>query len=358
MATYYVDPVSGNDGNAGTSLGTAWKTTQKALDTAVAGDSVRLCATGVETITATIDADTNAGTSINPIRFFAANASGTIDGTKYTIRAGAAITAVINFAAAADATRWQGVDFDGNSQATYAIYNNVDGSDGHNFTACRSRRATSHGIYIRGSAWRFDGHESDNNGGQGIGHSAANRANIYFFRGSLHHNASTGWLVDANGCRLTGSRVYRNGGSGGVELGSNSNGFMCEGNTFYGNTNDGLRFFNATSRSDNAVIGNTFTANTAYGIRFNTADSDTASVCDYNHTHGNGTAASDLTLPGNFNKTGDPLFTSTTNGSEDFRPSSSSPLVGANVDGSAIGALAPAAGGSGTVDIFRGSLIR
>lgn len=49
MTIYYVDPVSGSNGNAGTSFALAWATTQYASNNATtAGDEVRLCATGTE----------------------------------------------------------------------------------------------------------------------------------------------------------------------------------------------------------------------------------------------------------------------------------------------------------------------
>ena len=69
MATYYVDPDAGSDGAAGTAFGTAWATTQKALDTVAAGDEVRLCKSATETISAIIDLDTTSGTNQDHNRF-------------------------------------------------------------------------------------------------------------------------------------------------------------------------------------------------------------------------------------------------------------------------------------------------
>ncbi len=86
MTTYYVDGVSGSDGAAGTSFGTAWETIQFGLDnTLLPGDELRICATGTYTITVQVDVDTNAGTPDNYILITGANATGVVDGTKAII---------------------------------------------------------------------------------------------------------------------------------------------------------------------------------------------------------------------------------------------------------------------------------
>ena len=154
MATYYVDPSGGSDLNAGTSFGAAWATTQKAADTAVSGDTVRLCKTATETISATLDIDTNNG-SINTdgIQFHSYSSDGSTKEAGYKIQASAAITAVIEFTNI-DRTYWDGVTFDANNTATYVLYNiDSDGSSHNGFQNCIFENATSHGWWLRSNDW-------------------------------------------------------------------------------------------------------------------------------------------------------------------------------------------------------------
>ena len=53
------------------------------------------------------------------------------------------------------------------------------------------------------------------------------------------------------------------------------------------------------------------------------------------------------------NQTGDPLFTSVTDGSEDFTPTTGSPLIGNGITGGMIGAVAHADGGGGSTEVRR-----
>ena len=79
MTTYYLRPTNGSDAAAGTPFAAAFKTLQKCVDTAVAGDVVRMCPEATETIAAAIDFDTNAGAAGNQILFEPGN---TTDGSK------------------------------------------------------------------------------------------------------------------------------------------------------------------------------------------------------------------------------------------------------------------------------------
>ena len=80
MAKYYVDPVSGSDAAAGTSFVTAWKTTAYAVSQAIQDDIIALCATGIETLTATIT------WSAKRLFLVGHSATGTNDGTMYQVR--------------------------------------------------------------------------------------------------------------------------------------------------------------------------------------------------------------------------------------------------------------------------------
>ena len=71
MTEYYVDPVDGDDANAGTSEGSgnAWLTIQKAADTVVAGTGNRINIKNSADYTEDVDFDTNDGTAEYPIVF-------------------------------------------------------------------------------------------------------------------------------------------------------------------------------------------------------------------------------------------------------------------------------------------------
>ncbi len=153
---YYVDPSGGNDANTGLSFAQAYLTTQKALDVAVADSQIFLCQTATETTAVIIDADTNVGGVVTPVEFISYNATGTAELDGYILQASAAITAVLELSATPDYLKFKGVIFDANSNATYALYNNVDTALFPTFTRCSFINATSHGVNVRGlSVWNF-----------------------------------------------------------------------------------------------------------------------------------------------------------------------------------------------------------
>jgi len=67
MATYYVDDATGNDSNAGTSEGAAWKTISKALSTVAAGDLVNIKNTNDYTITTALAATVSGTVAAGPV---------------------------------------------------------------------------------------------------------------------------------------------------------------------------------------------------------------------------------------------------------------------------------------------------
>ena len=123
------------------------------------------------------------------------------------------------------------------------------------------------------------------------------------------------------------------------------------GNTVYGNGSHGIEMQNyagdGTPIANLHLWNNTCVDNGGYGFYWGTASPTVDLLMDYNHTHNNTSGVTDRTggLPGDNNVTGDPLFTSTTDGSEDFTPLTGSPLIGAGVRGAMIGAVAHADGG-------------
>lgn len=343
MATYYVDPVSGSNGNAGTSLGAAWATTQYALDNAVAGDTVRLCATGIESTAVQIDADTNAGTYNNRIEFKAANASGVIDGTRYVIRASASIAnGLLVPTPAASSLVWSDVDFDANGNAARCVYNGNanDHLNGLQFNRCRFMNATGNGVYYGGTqlvvfVWcRFT--ENGGNGHETIG----GRGPSAFSYCSFDNNAGRGVVVQT-GNGYEHCVFYRNGGDG-AYCDSNSTGAAFRHCAFAFNTGDGLELFNNSGRNNYTLVNSVFLTNGGYGIRYNVTEATRIKVFDGNCFHNNTSGETDLGVgntPGTILIAGDPLFMDTGSGTEDFRLQATSPLLGAGVGGGDIGAL-------------------
>lgn len=348
MTDYYVDPSGGSDANAGTSFGAAWATTQKAADTAVAGDVVRLCKTATETVSAPIDFDTNNGTVSSMIRFVSYNSTGTTSEDGYTIQASASIASVINIPDT-DYIRFRGVVFDANSNATDAVLGSNTGSGFCYFRNCDFKNATAAGVSILSQqGWYFlDCNSFSNN--VGLFHGTSNRGLVDWHGGSLHDNTTYGWRINRTDCTIKQCAVYDNG----------SHGFFCDSNsaradiincTFYGNGGDGVSMFTSAGRDLDAVIGCTFVGNGGYGIKTNSVNYVKNSY--YNHSYGN--TSGDEDVSGTLGEDligGDPLFTSVTDGAEDFAPLDGSPLDGTGVNGSdigAVGSLDPT-GGGGTV---------
>lgn len=348
MATYYVRPTNGSDAAAGTSFATAFKTLQKAVDTAAsAGDVIRVCPEANETITAAIDFDTNTGADGNPITIEPGN---TTDGSRdlslfYTITTASAIN-LLNFTATSDYYKIYNLIVNAAAAGSVCLNNQVDGSDFHVFINCRFTGATGSNISVRGTStggWVFIDCETDLAGASGIAHATGNRGSINWFGGSIHDNTSHGWDCNKSDCILIGAEVYDNGGDG-LFGSTNSNRLTVIGNTFYGNTGDGI----SLDASDHVAVvyNNSSSGNGGYGFNFNTTN--VPRWMDYNHTHNNTSGAADITMPGSNNQTGDPQFTSVTDGSEDFTPADGSPLDGNGLMGVDIGArssIDPASGG-------------
>jgi hypothetical protein len=357
MATYFVRPTNGSDAADGLSFANAFQTSQKAFDTAaVAGDIIRLCPEATETTSVTVDVDTNTGSVVTPIVVEPGN---TTDGGRdisltYTLQASASITGLLQFAGTQDFYKIYNLILDANANAANPLFNNADGSGSNHFIDCRMTGGTGVGVNVRGTEpWHFINCEVDNNDGVGHDSPAAGRGVRRIFGGSVHDNGGDALNVEDNAWMLIGCEVYDNGGSG-IEYTSASGVDMrIIGNTFFGNTDDGITFRNAGNSNLMTVYNNTFVSNGGFGVNFNgSGEPDMALYMDFNHTHNNTSGASDITLPGDNNQTGDPLFTSTTDGSEDFIPTSASPLNRNGLMEVTIGARQaadPAGGGGGLI---------
>jgi hypothetical protein len=334
MTIYYVRPTNGSDAAAGTSFATAFQTSQKAFDTAIAGDEIRLCNEAAETPAAQIDLDINASTAASPILVVAGDS---IDGTPlttgfYTI-SGASLPAttdllvptINNLYMTFKRVRFTAGTRDGIAPS----FNNY----WMNFLNCRIDTFASDGIYITttGGHWYLFNCEIDNNTGQGLNINAAGRGNLSVVGGSTHDNGGIGLEIggDSDSVSVDLHEVYGNGGDGIQLLGLGS---RISNTTVYNNTGDGVFIDAAQCKLHNV----TCSSNSAYGFNISTNGDDSLDM-DYNHTYNNTSGASNITLPGDNNQTGDPQFANVTAGSEDFRPKGASPLVDNGVNGVDIG---------------------
>lgn len=327
---YYVRPTNGNDLSDGKTFATAFKTTQKAVDSATAPANIYLCAEADETITAAIDVDTNAGTNTAPIIIYGASSSGDVDGTRYTITTSNNIN-ILTFTSTADYTVWNGVIFSGNTGSDGITI--PSGSNNHRFINCDFKNA-SDGAYAAGSVVSFYNCNFFSNSASGL------NGIIFVHGGTSHDNGSHGIQCQAANGNILDVIIYDNGGDG-INLNTNSDNSYLSSLTIYGNDSDGI---DCHAASDFCFFYNiSSVGNAAYGFNFNSMDADNIRYFDYNHTHLNTSAASDITLPASNNITGDPLFVSVVDGSEDFTPNTGSPLIRAGINYSDIGAVAHAA---------------
>lgn len=322
MTTYYVS-TSGSDGAAGTAYGTAWATIQKAADTATAGDLVLICADGTHTPSASVDFDTNSGTSAAPIVFRGAASDGTDDGTVATVT-GASISSAPLFRFQT-ATGGRYVEFHNLrlTAGTASCVSGINSQYGIWFIDCTIDSATGWGILFdnAGSLAILLRTEVYGNSSGGLGQTTSSRGSYICHGCSIHDNGGPGISAGGNdGIVIVNSLVYDNTGDG---LFIDSKAFVSN-CTIANNGGDGLDLSSASVPT--ATVVNTIVANNgAYGV-FNNSTTVVnlrmANCIVYNNTSGATDNATGLSALGYDISTSDPGFTSTTDGSEDYSVSS------------------------------------
>lgn len=339
MATYYVRPVNGSDANDGLSFANAKATTAAAIALATtAGDVIRLCVEGTETVTSSIVLGT-AGTDTNPIVLEAASAvDGTPleDGTRYTLSGTNGTIDILQSSAGHNRLKFlrvtnglQGLDM-GNTTNTAVMF------------GCRFDNNTDSGVYGAGGSCSVvaDNCEFDNNGQWGLSQSTSTRLQVRLVNCRIYGNGSGGINSGQIGT-ISNCFIYDNDGPG-IDSDGSQDVINC---VIHGNSGHGIYLADDDTRT---IFNCSITDNGGYGIQFdnasfsiranynlfngNTSGDMNGEIADYHNTHG---------------QTGDPLYTSTTVGAEDFTPQAGSPLIGNGAAGGMIGAIAHAEGGGG-----------
>ena len=261
MTAYYVDNAAGNDGNAGTATGTAWKTFQKALDTAATAGDIVYFKAATEVLAVTVDDDTNSGSASGFIRFIGVNASWANDGTRMVIN--------------------------GNSAATNCLKTN--GKSWKWYENFEFKNATGDGVgssgYSNSDQYVFSNCLSHNNGGAGWQLRQNGINQVMFFKCAAYSNTTYGWRVcwaSFHFCRASSNTLdgfwgdalsrfpmilnqcetYNNGGKGVINSGFADMPTTIIETVIDNNTSDGVNGSLMT-----VIIGGRLTNNGGYGIK-------------------------------------------------------------------------------------------
>lgn len=336
MSTFFVRASGGSDLNDGLTFANGWATLQKAHDTAVAGDTVLAASDGVHTPTVQILLDTQSGTVSSMINFRGAGPLGEDDGSIVTVT-GASVAGVSLYrlptANLSNHLRFEGFRFTAGNIFNFQIDNTVQNLV---FQRCRIDNAVNHGIRygVSGIVVIMIDCEIDNNGVDGIGQSSTGRGQATYTNCIIHdnvgHGIATGTII------IYYSWIYKNGGDGLRKIGTSTD--MAVINCVIDdNTGDGITNQNSNDISKRYIMNNIISNNGGWGMT-DDGDGRTGLVGPnfyFNNTLGHvsfdgiseDTFADFDTLPGSLEDT-DPAFSNVGDGTEDYRTSNSSTVIG------------------------------
>jgi hypothetical protein len=262
MTTRYVDPAAGGD-NDGSSWINAWTSIQSAFDTAVAGETV-YCR-GTQTVAAQIDVDTQTGGNATGfIKFVGCNASGNVDGTRFTIQGDGANACDLIYKTGAMHMIWlENIRLTAAFGTKSGISSDTTGGVGWVFVNVSFDNNTSNGFtngryIIAASFFRCTFYSNGAAGYSGTSNPSD------FFLCSFHDNTGTGLSSGSGLGTVYGCVLHGNGDDGYAGApGSFPTSFInC---VIDGNTDDGIFISSNSSNIATVIIGSRITNHSGAG---------------------------------------------------------------------------------------------
>jgi parallel beta-helix repeat protein len=375
MTDYYVRPGGGSDAAAGTSYALAKATLQAAVNLMSPGDRVIACADAEEEISSQVSWAITSTTTA-PSQIIGANSSGVIDGTRYVLKPSVSFTGSMLLAPGITTghhmhIRYIEANCNANTvQVNYGLGAWSSGGTGQyiNIIKCHAYGAAQSGIYFRNeSRPMIAGCVCYDNDVHGISLGASGGFTIggEAYGNLCYNNGVDGIRTHDQLHRLINNICVHNDSSGIYFWGPQANICTIFGNTLCDNGGDGVEFASTTANVFAIYLhNNTICNNGGYGVNDGAGGSnftDQQINALHNHFYGNTSNPTSLgaTLPDFESIDGDPLFTDSVN--MDYTLQSGSPLVGAGMNGSTIGALGLASaggGGGGGGVLIGGRLVR
>ena len=360
----------------GSSLSSPWAIAQAAAS-AVAGDEVRICATGTYELSSTLTI-TAAGSVSGKIKYWGASAAGAVDGTRTLIRPTSGLTG--NLLASVQPYLWlRNLELDARDSGGVARADRLWDTTANNtgspgvIEGCDIHHAKIDGLKLRTVAYALINCRVHHCTQVGVNVNSTSDS-IRLYGTVCDHNGSHGFSTGNGHTHAIRSMFYRNGGNGVYSASGEGSGFRLIDSLFYANASAGIYIATLNKAlPSNTIYGCTAAANGTYGYRIASVDDD-AELATYvelfcgNHSHGNSSghanwASSDAAWQATGNGANSivaPAFASTTDGAEDFSSSAleaigwpSSFLAGGSPRWG-IGPMGQAAGGSGPIIIIEG----
>lgn len=330
-----------------------WATTQKALDTVAAGDTVYLAATATETISAKIDLDTTSGSSAAVIRFFGRDGTNASSAATYTIASAAGVGAnslIEDASGTASDYTFHDIHLDATVAGT-AGFRQLGGTvNGLAWVRCTFTGGTSANYWANGGDHTLIDCDFLSSGDIGI-RADANRALFKVIGSRVIDPGGVGVRIRLSTYGFISTTVISNAGSDGILFDSGRLNWAMFNNTIDGSAGDAIDLGSGTTDRCQ-IAGNVLSNSGGYGINFAEHNSN---VYAYNHFYNNTSGPTSYTAsladdfadpPGIGNGSGDPSYVDRAN--DDFTPGTGSPLILAAYSGQMnIGAVAHAAGGGG-----------
>ncbi len=281
-----------------------------------------------------IDIDVNVGSTTTMVIVVGYNVTLTAK-SQVVLEATADINAIFDFGKAAD-LYWliRSIDFNaaGAGKANYCVYSNSATDDYVTFESCIFRNAVDNeAIHLEGDNWSVYNSEIYGSGG-GFITGPTDGTNSEVVGCSIHDNAGAGIHLEQTVSMVINNLVYDNTGIG---IYARVGPFTIIGNTCY--VNDGDNFSLPASSFYSAVINNVAVGSTGgYGFNLNSHASLEQITFGYNLSAGNSSGHTDVSgtfanlgIGGNIAsaQAASAIFTTVTDGSEDFTPKTGSDLI-------------------------------